>query len=703
MNTIEAKAVLKLVDQFTGPAKRVGGMSGKLEKQLGKTQKHLAHLKSDRTDIESFTRLRKQSKDTRHALEQQQTSIAKLARELKNTEKPSKKLTKEFEAAKKQAAQLKQKHASETQQLQQLRKRLNNTGISTHKLSQQNRDLAKTIDVTNKRLKSQQHMLAGYKDAVRHAQQTKHHLGNAGSAALKTGAGLVGLGWLFKRTFVDTAAEFERYETILTTIEGSRAGAIKAMDWVQNFAATTPYELDQVTDAFVKLRAYGLNPTDGLLRTLGDTASAMGKDVNQAVEAIADAVTGENERLKEFGIKARANGNKIVYEYSVNGQTKLAEALKSDRQQIQSVLSDIFNSKYAGAMDKQSRTWAGMMSNLTDQWTRFVNLVMKNGLFDWMKSELSQLLETVNTMAKTGALEQRARTIATQLKTFFGEMWQAAKAILALMRAVARVLNAAADALGGWNNLAWVMIGLPVASSLMGIVISVTKLFTSFGLLSGMLPLVGKGLLWIGRALMLNPIGLAITAIAGGAYLIIKYWQPIKAWFANLWQGIENVFFSFHPLGILMQQWNPAMSWWQNLLQGFSTAASNIWQSITGVFYRGIASLLKAIQKATSLLPDWALPDAIGGKNLDVAIRHYQQRAGTDKATTNKIIKPGVAAPLKAAGNNTIQQTTEIYSPITIQKADGLDEDKIAELIVRKQRQQQRDAERKSRGRLHGE
>ena len=29
----------------------------------------------------------------------------------------------------------------------------------------------------------------------------------------------------------------------------------------------------------------------------------MGKPVLQAVEAISDAITGENERLKEFGIK----------------------------------------------------------------------------------------------------------------------------------------------------------------------------------------------------------------------------------------------------------------------------------------------------------------------------------------------------------------------------------------------------------------
>jgi len=100
------------------------------------------------------------------------------------------------------------------------------------------------------------------------------------------------------------ARQFEKFTTVLETTEGSAAAARQAMAWVQDFAVSTPYELDQVTAAFVQLRAYGLDPTNGLLRTLGDTSAAMGKDVMQAVEAVADAVTGENERLKEFGIQA---------------------------------------------------------------------------------------------------------------------------------------------------------------------------------------------------------------------------------------------------------------------------------------------------------------------------------------------------------------------------------------------------------------
>lgn len=50
----------------------------------------------------------------------------------------------------------------------------------------------------------------------------------------------------------------------------------------------------------------------------------------------------------------------------------------------------------------------------------------------------------------------------------------------------------------------------------------------------------GKSLLWIGRALLMNPIGLAVTTIAGGAYLIYKHWEPLKGLFADLWAGIKS-------------------------------------------------------------------------------------------------------------------------------------------------------------------
>jgi len=71
----------------------------------------------------------------------------------------------------------------------------------------------------------------------------------------------------------------------------------------RNTVGYTPYPTE-VTDAFVKLKAYGIDPQAGALLAAGNAASAMGKGLNQAVEAIADAQTelaeGSNPQAKEL-------------------------------------------------------------------------------------------------------------------------------------------------------------------------------------------------------------------------------------------------------------------------------------------------------------------------------------------------------------------------------------------------------------------
>lgn len=51
---------------------------------------------------------------------------------------------------------------------------------------------------------------------------------------------------------------------------------------------------------------------------------------------------------------------------------------------------------------------------------------------------------------------------------------------------------------------------------------------------------VARALLFVGRAALMNPIGLVIAGIALAALLVIKYWEPIKALFSGLWQGLTE-------------------------------------------------------------------------------------------------------------------------------------------------------------------
>lgn len=61
------------------------------------------------------------------------------------------------------------------------------------------------------------------------------------------------------------------------------------------------------------------------------------------------------------------------------------------------------------------------------------------------------------------------------------------------------------------------------------------------------LRVAGQAVLWLGRALMLNPIGLLVTAIGVAAYLVWKNWDKVKAATLAGWNwlnGLKDRFFS---------------------------------------------------------------------------------------------------------------------------------------------------------------
>jgi len=201
--------------------------------------------------------------------------------------------------------------------------------------------------------------------------------------------------------------QFEGYQTQLTGLEGSAAAGQRAMDWVSKFAATTPYELDQVMEAFIALKAYGIDPTDGSLRLLGDTAAGMGKPLMQAIEMMADAQTGEFERLKEFGIRARTEGQRVTFTYVRNGQ-QITRVAKNTGSEIQRTLEGIFGERFSGGMDRLSRTTAGKWSNLMDQMTATANRVWVGGAGAAVNRVLDTWLSKLNQMEADGSLQRWA-------------------------------------------------------------------------------------------------------------------------------------------------------------------------------------------------------------------------------------------------------------------------------------------------------
>ena len=232
-------------------------------------------------------------------------------------------------------------------------------------------------------------------------------------------AGAAGFGALAK-SIISTGIEFENYRATLKVVLGSQEKANEAFDWLKDFAKTTPFAINTLSESFVKLAAYGIDGTT-VMKSLGDASAAMGKDIMQSVEALADAQTGEFERLKEFGIKGiqitKSNATKMGASLEDVGKTALAftdkmgkEAFKiidrNNRKQVTSTITSIWNEKYEGAMEERSKTLGGILNNMGDDWMNFKNRVAEK-VMPLMKTRLQQFSEAVGKyfLASGGAAE----------------------------------------------------------------------------------------------------------------------------------------------------------------------------------------------------------------------------------------------------------------------------------------------------------
>ena len=65
------------------------------------------------------------------------------------------------------------------------------------------------------------------------------------------------------------------------------------------------------------------------------------------IEAVADAATGEFERLKEFGIKAKNNGDTIAFTFKGTDRNR-----KNNAAEIESYLIKLGQVNFDGAMKK---------------------------------------------------------------------------------------------------------------------------------------------------------------------------------------------------------------------------------------------------------------------------------------------------------------------------------------------------------------
>lgn len=401
--------------------------------------------------------------------------------------------------------------------------------------------------------------------------------------------------WLVKSN-----AEMETYLNTLTVVLKSQERAKETLEWAVKFAAQTPFEIPQIVEATTRLETYGLTATK-TLGIIGDMASVMGKPIMQAVEAVADAQTGEMERLKEFGITKDMLA-KQSEKLGVKAVDKGGSII--DQKAFNAALFSLMEERYKGGMDMQSKTYKGMLSNLKDfigsvgremgqpifakfkegltsvlEWT---NQLQEGGMFDKVKAGATAFADAVvAAMSWTGQFFQRIVTI-------LGLLWPYIAPLFDFL--VNTMVPAAVTVLGYFGQAVLMVADFfinywePIRALLEGVAIAI-------GLIMGpawalvQLQKVWTAVQWaLNLSMMANPLYLLVVgigAVIGAVILLIRHWDTIGP---MLWAGFKAVVDFFG--GLLATALQAGGGFVTAFVDGIVGKASYLVDQVKGVFSR---------------------------------------------------------------------------------------------------------------------
>lgn len=320
------------------------------------------------------------------------------------------------------------------------------------------------------------------------------------------------------KTAIEGAANIEQYRNTLETVLKDPNVARKKLAWASRFANKTPFETEEVVGGMTKLQSYGIEG-DRILKTtnrtylemIGDMASGMGKSFDQAIEAVADARTGELERLKEFGITKN-----MIAEF---GKSKGLEIFNSkgqinDLELFNKTLFEMMDSRFGGAMEKQAKTFKGGLSTISGAAKSALSTlagvnefgdIVENSPFQILRDKV--IIPFANTLVKLQEDGTFTRW-AENLSNIFGEIINIGGKVI--------------DFIVKWKEVL-----IPLASAIAGIFV-INKIIVLIGALKTAL-----------AGFSFNPIMLGIGAVIAIGVLLYRNWDLIKAKLAALWERIK--------------------------------------------------------------------------------------------------------------------------------------------------------------------
>lgn len=205
--------------------------------------------------------------------------------------------------------------------------------------------------------------------------------------------------------FIRINREAEQLRVSLKTLEGSQSVATERFRELQDMARTTPLSVNQVTEAYIKLKNFGLEPMDGTMQAIIDTGAALGGGF--------ETINGLIMAFGQANAKGKLQGEEMLQmaERGVPVYDTLARALGKTTGEIQEMaskgqlgrdtiklLADELGKANFGAAAAQADTLDGAIGALLDNIEQLAIALGDSGLRQVLTILITQVGEGVQAL-----------------------------------------------------------------------------------------------------------------------------------------------------------------------------------------------------------------------------------------------------------------------------------------------------------------
>lgn len=442
-------------------------------------------------------------------------------------------------------------------------------------------------------------------------------------AALAAGTAIAGAGILG----VKSAGDFEQSRVAFEVMLGSADKARKLMSEIATFAKETPFELPEVVTGAKQLLAFGVAQENILptMRRLGDIAAGVGVPVGQLTNVFGQVkVAG---RLMGQDLLQFTNAGVPMIEALAKTMGKPQEEIKKLVEQgkvgfpeVEAAIASLTDNggKFGGMMEKQSKTFGGVVSNIKDGFGQILRSavgisssgdITEGGIFDRVKDAAEKALPVIQKVAENigpavmKGFEMAGKGIQTAVE-WFKQLWEiVGPYIMPSLKALGETITTQL-----WPALQrlWAIIGPYIIPTLkvLGIIIG-GVIVAAIWILINVINVVVKVLGWLINVFI--EIGQRVAWVVN---LVIDYFKML--W--NFWSTVFEIMFNIAKvifmaiavvvatvISLIMAVVQPIAEFIGGIFRKGWEIVTGIWNGVSGWFGRQFDGLKGALDKVT----DW--------------------------------------------------------------------------------------------------